>query len=88
MTDLPPVEAWVEGRMVTGWSWVSFADPDLPTGTQFLGVVVTETARVPMLGLFGLNPGGQMVWYDIPDEHLPAPEWRNRLLTRAEAEAL
>lgn len=85
---LYPVEAAVDGIPVEGWVWVSFADPDLPEGQQFLGVVVTEKARWPMLGLFGLNPGGEMAVADIPEEHLPPPEFRNRILTREEAESL
>jgi hypothetical protein len=82
MTDIPVVPVWtvINGEEVTGWAWVSFANED-----EFLGAVITEQARVPMLGIFGLNPGGEMMIIDLPPDYIPPDEFRNRLLTREEA---
>lgn len=74
------------------WWWLSFCDTERPAGEQFLGVAIVEAPNVPMATVrawdLGVNPGGQVAAYDVPAGHLPAVEWRDRLLTRAEAEAL
>lgn len=72
--------------------WLSFADPNLPAGTQFLGVVITQAATIEdaITGthLLGINPGGQIgIMGPVPAD-LIAPEWRDRLLTKAEAESV
>lgn len=72
------------------WIWASFCDPDLPEGSQFLGVVIAPgtdmRAFTNALSLLGLDPGGDMVAIHIPPEHLPPEEYRMRLLNREEAE--
>lgn len=35
-----------------------------------------------------ISPGGEVWCHPIPDEHLPAPEHRNRLLTKAELDEI
>lgn len=73
------------------WWWLSFADPTLPGGSQFLGVaiVMTESAepsQAPVVArLLGLNPGGQVMIFPIEPDYLPGPDWRHRLLSRTEA---
>lgn len=77
-----------------GWYWLSYCDPSKPRGKQFLGVavvrahgVVTAAQRAWKLKI---NPGGEMVCYDLPDGMIETiPEnLRERLLTKAEAESL
>src|SRR5260221_7432566 len=69
--------------------WISFADADLPKGTQFLGAVVVE-ACCPLSAVqnshdLGLNPGGEACLVKIPDEYVrPDAKWINRLLSRAD----
>jgi hypothetical protein len=86
VAQLPEVRIINEDGEVTGWVLVIFtdedalaADPEHEAG--FLGAVFTEEARWPMLGLFGLNPGGAMTVLDF-DRELPAEEFRNVLLNR------
>ena len=74
------------------WWWLSFADPKLPKGTQFLGVAlirasgfVTATFYANMLNL---NPGGEIQGMGIPPEIVVPEEYQERLLTRAEVETL
>ena len=90
--------------------YFSFADSDLPKGTQFLGACIVrlnedEAWAIPEFAqgkgaddlaraitkthVLGINPGGgvQSVRLpDVTDDYLA--QWGNRLLTRAEAEAL
>ena len=72
------------------WMWCSFADPDLPAGQQFLGVAIVEAEDVVTAAmqahLLGINPGGEVMGVLLPDDLLPPEHWRNRLLTREEAE--
>jgi hypothetical protein len=69
--------------------WLSFADPGLPEGSQFLGVVILEAAgladAVTKSHLLGLNPGGEILGYPVPG-WIPR-EWQGRLLTKEEAVA-
>ena len=46
---------------------------------QQFGAAVFKTTRL------GFNPGGEVQGATIPDELLPEPEWRDRLLTPTEA---
>ena len=34
-----------------------------------------------------LNPGGEVMGVPVPEEEIPAKQWHNRLLTKAELEA-
>lgn len=74
------------------WWWLSFTDADLPEGSQFLGVAVVEARglawAITVAHGLGINPGGDVMAIEIPDEHVPPESFRNRLLDRAEAESL
>jgi hypothetical protein len=72
------------------WWWLSFVDPDRPEGDRFLGVVIVE-ARGPTTATqrahdLGINPGGEVAIVPLPGP--PRPEDRERLLTRAEVQAI
>jgi hypothetical protein len=72
--------------------WLSFCDPDAPEGSQFLGVVITQAAdfiaAVSRSHALGVNPGGEVQGAGpLPADSI-SPEWRDRLLTKAEAEAI
>lgn len=68
--------------------WCSFA------GEEFNGVVIT-TGTDP-IGLaskahrLGINPGGEMLSFEIPDEYVKKipPEYRDKLLNRNQLEGL
>lgn len=71
--------------MSAPWQWVSFADGDLPVGSQFLGVAiirahdVIEAARVAHV--LGISPGGQVMALPVPEELGPPPaEWDHKLI--------
>lgn len=73
------------------WWWLSFADPTLPEGSQFLGVSLVKASGFVTASMaaatLGINPGGEVQGY--PVNNLPVPEqYQNRLLTRAECNAL
>lgn len=65
--------------------WLSFADGTLPTGTQFLGVVIIRDSdfveAVKSAHRRGINPGGEVKCTEITDIDIP-PEYMNRLLSR------
>jgi hypothetical protein len=69
--------------------WLSFADPDLPEGSQFLGVVIVQAATledaVTRSHLLGVNPGGGIQIAGPLPAHFFAEQWRDRLLSMAEA---
>jgi hypothetical protein len=73
-----------------GWFWLSFADPDLPSGSQFLGVVIVKGGgmqeAIQNAWTMGINPGGEVKAIEIPDEHVPPPEFHNKLLSKVELE--
>ena len=69
--------------------WLSFADDD-----RFLGGVYV-VARGLMHAIertiqLGVNPGGQVAAWDVPEENAARvkPEWRDRLLNKAEVTKL
>lgn len=72
--------------------WLSFCDPDRPEGSQFLGVAIVQApvfdAAVTRSHAIGVNPGGQVATCGPIDPEVISPEWRNRLLTRDEAESI
>ena len=80
--------------------WLSFCDPDKappeaeqrPGGPSFLGVVIvqalTGVAAVTRSHVLGVNPGGQVaIMGPIPAAFIGA-QYRDRLLSAAEAEAI
>ena len=72
------------------WVWLSFTDPSLETGSQFLGVAIVEAGGIMeatlVAKLHGCNPGGEVKGIVIPPEHLPGEEYRYRLMSRDELE--
>lgn len=75
------------------WWYLSFCDPDLPKGTQFLGGCYVQAASladaITASWEAGCNPGGEVKAVDIPievwAEFSPVtPEDCYRLLTREE----
>lgn len=81
-------------RMANGWEWMwlSFADPDLPKGQQFLGWAmvqagdIVEAARTAHR--LGINPGGQVAAYELPRGAEPADGYAERLFTGDEAKRI
>lgn len=77
------------------WFYLSFADGELPTGTQFLGGVYIRAndgfSAISGAHLLGINPGGEVkFWGPFPDHVIAAaiPEGdRERLLSKDEIEA-
>lgn len=74
------------------WVWLSFADPDKPKGTQFLGVAIVEGEDVvdgaAEAHRLGINPGGEVLGYPLPDGLVVHEDFRNRLLDSLEAKEL
>lgn len=73
--------------------WLSFADPDLPKGKQFLGVIVIKAIdfldAIKEASGKGINPGGEVVGNEVVGDLAKIPEeYIGRLLTRDEAQAL
>ena len=85
------------GRIIdaapTHW-WLSYADPNLPEGTQFLGVVIAATSIFEMAtveaSVRGLNPGGECMGapftHALAAKLTPDDVWV--LLTKEQARAL
>lgn len=75
--------------------WLSFADPDKPTGEKFLGALIIRAHDdVEMLKrswMLELNPGGEVAFFEIPkqyEERIP-PDWvETRLLTKKQCDEL
>ena len=80
--------------------WLSFCDPSKtpplnlqrPGGPSFLGAVITQAptlaAAITRSHMLGVNPGGEIGSVGpIPAAYIGA-DWRDRLLTAAEAEAI
>jgi hypothetical protein len=82
--------------------WLSFCDPDIaasipeparqPGGPSFLGVIIVQASDLPAAitrsHLLGINPGGEIGVAGPLPEWSVAAEWRDRLLTAAEADAI
>jgi len=70
--------------------WLSFVNPNKPVGEKFEGVVILEAedglAAVRRAWAMGLNPGGEALIAELMAPY-PDTKYRNRLLTREEAEA-
>lgn len=74
--------------------WLSFADPERPAGTQFLGASIVNASSfieaVRVSHIIGINPGGEVKSVEIPDEaasKIPA-SFIERLLSMKEIEEL
>lgn len=80
--------------------WLSFCDPDKtpppdqqrPGGKSFLGAVITQAptlaAAITRSHLLKVNPGGEIAIKGPIPERFIAAEWRDRLLSAAEIEAI
>jgi hypothetical protein len=75
---------------VTAWWWLSFADPELPSGQQFLGAAIvrgrTVLDAVMRAHSLGCNPGGEVKVRPVPERLLPASDRLERLLSPAEVD--
>ena len=79
------------------WFWMSFADPHRREDS-FLGATIVEgqgeddgasvTAALDFADARGINPGGEIGIQKVPVDLLPPVEWRNRLLSEDEVDAL
>ena len=65
------------------WYWLSFVDPDLPEGSQFLGVCIVDgddpVEAVKVAWAAKCNPGGEVLTYEL--ERLPTAAPRYELLS-------
>lgn len=64
------------------WVYLSFADE------EFKGGVVIEAHgiidAVTRCNMLGINPGGEVMCFDVDPENLLAEKFRNRLINKAE----
>jgi hypothetical protein len=68
------------------WWYLSFAAPEgWQGGCVVLGhgfvTALLEAKRI------GINAHGQVTGHPVPRENIPAPKWRNRLLTKEQFES-
>lgn len=74
--------------------WLSFSDPNLPEGEQFLGACIITApdfgTAVKLAHLLESNPGGEVLGSEIPADTSPFIEdhWRRRILSEAECAEL
>ena len=83
-----------ESLQPEGWWWLSFCNPDLPTGSQFLGACIVRARG--LLGacatahFFSCNPGGEVQGLGpVPfggKRDAVLRRWSNRLLSKTECE--
>jgi hypothetical protein len=71
--------------------WLSFADSELPKGSQFLGCAIVEANdianAIARSHVVGCNPGGQVLCAEITeDRHAEYRRYVNRLMQRDEIE--
>lgn len=70
--------------------WLSFADPDLPEGTQFLGAVIVYASdfitAIKVSHHLKINPGGEVQGMPIPVEKKIPSKWIECLLSKEECE--
>jgi hypothetical protein len=80
------------------WYYLSFADPTLLKGTQFLGAVIIQWYDISSpemmrnlmdyLWTFNLNPGGEIMWIQIPKGTVPLKKYTHRILSREDIAAM
>jgi len=72
--------------------WLSFRDPDRPEGSRFLGVAIIQAATLAAAMTrshrLGVNPGGEVASRGPVDPQRIAAGWRDRLLSRDEADSV
>lgn len=88
MTEAERIAMFVEATTPgpERWWYLSFADPDRPTGQHFLGVALVRATchadAVRMAWRNGCNPGGQVLGHPVPYESGDPPEaMRHRLVS-------
>lgn len=95
MSDIEPnplESAWLqeEEQGIFRYLWLSFADPDKPAGSRFLGVVITRALglvhAVRHLYDIGVNPGGQVLSSEIVSPPPNFHEIEDRLLSKDDLE--
>lgn len=79
-----------EAADADSWWWLSFADADLPKGSQFLGAAIVRAPgfahAIAKTHALGINPGGEVQCVQYPPDVEPQPEHVDRLLSRREIE--
>ena len=72
------------------WFYMSFCDPDLPKGTQFIGACIVEAPdfimAIQTAHFRGINPGGEVMSWEL--QKAPPEEYQYRLMSREELEAI
>lgn len=68
------------------WHYLSFADAEFRGGVVVKAHGITDAIFV--VNALGINPGGEVFCVPIPGDKIPAEEFRNRLLGKAEIEAM
>lgn len=73
--------------------WLSFCDPKLPKGSQFLGVAIVSASTMPDAIIKSwadaTNPGGEVQGVKLPEEvHSFVVQYTGRLLNATEARVL
>ena len=72
--------------------FLSFADGNLPQGSQFLGGAIVRASHmieaVRVAHILGINPGGEVQGIQVPSKLVSRikGKWIERLLTREECE--
>jgi hypothetical protein len=76
---------------MTRYIWLSFADADLPEGQQFLGAAIIKASNfveaVKVAHILGINPGGEVMSLEVPEDVEIPEKWVERLLTIEECKA-
>lgn len=76
----------------SGWWFLSFCDNARPAGQQWTGVCAVQGSymidALRAAWALRVNPGGEALGTPIPQDKIPAAEFRNKLLTTREQVAL
>jgi hypothetical protein len=71
--------------------WLSFADPNKPTGTQFLGASIVKAHRfdeaVKVAHILGCNPGGEVKGFELPSDYRVPDEFVGKLMDKEQCKA-
>jgi hypothetical protein len=79
---------------LTLWFWLSFADGTRPTGSQWLGAIISRgedfLAAVRATHAAKINPGGEVQGVEMDDDTVSkVPDsYRNRLLSKSDIDEL
>jgi hypothetical protein len=69
----------------TSYFWLSFVDPDKPSGERFLGATIVAASNISSAAdeawRVGINPGGEVSGFPITTDNASfRKEWVNRLI--------